>query len=86
MPIKKVKLPDGSVQDINDIRITGVDSSPTSDSGNVVTSGGVYTAISGLPTIYTGTTAPESSLGNDGDLYVQTAEVPTFVLTGTGTQ
>jgi len=25
------------------------------------------------PTIYTGTSAPSSSLGNDGDLYVQTS-------------
>lgn len=45
MAISKIKLPNNSVQDIHDSRITGVDSSPTSSSSNVVTSGGVYSAI-----------------------------------------
>ena len=45
MAISKVKLPDNSVQDIMDSRITGVDSSPTSGSSNVVTSGGAYNEI-----------------------------------------
>lgn len=46
MAIKKVKLPNNTVVDINDSRISGVDSTPTSGSINVVTSGGVAEAIS----------------------------------------
>lgn len=45
MSISKVKLPDNSVEDIHDARIPGVDSTPTSGSSNVITSGGVYAAI-----------------------------------------
>lgn len=45
MAIKKVKLPNNTVVDINDSRIPGVDSTPTSGSTNVVTSGGVKTAL-----------------------------------------
>lgn len=43
--VSKIKLPDNSVVNIKDARITGVDTTPTSGSTNVVTSGGVYTAI-----------------------------------------
>ena len=42
MAVSKVKLPDNSVHDIHDARITGVDSTPTSGSTNVITSGAVY--------------------------------------------
>lgn len=45
MAIKKVKLPNNTVVDINDARIPGVDSTPTSGSTNVVTSGGVQAAL-----------------------------------------
>lgn len=45
MAIKKVKLPNNTVVDINDARIPGVDNAPTSGSSNVVTSGGVATAL-----------------------------------------
>ena len=45
MAISKVKLPDNTTQDIKDSRITGVDSTPTANSQNVVTSGGVYSEI-----------------------------------------
>ena len=50
--VSKIKLPNGTTLDIKDGRITGIDSTPTSSSGNVVTSGGVYTALatkSGVP-------------------------------------
>jgi hypothetical protein len=40
--VKKIKLPDNSVYNIKDYRIPGVDTAPTSGSGNVITSGGVY--------------------------------------------
>lgn len=43
--IKKVKLPDNTVVDIHDSRITGVDFTPTSSSTNVVQSGGVYNRL-----------------------------------------
>ena len=43
--ISKIKLPDNSVVNIKDARITGVDTTPTSGSTNVITSGGVYDSI-----------------------------------------
>jgi len=46
MALKKIKLPDNSVVEIQDSRISGIDSTPTSESTNVVTSGGVAAAIS----------------------------------------
>lgn len=45
MPIDKVKFPNGETEDIRDSRISGVDSTPTSGSANLVTSGGVKTAL-----------------------------------------
>lgn len=64
-----------------------VDSVPTSGSNKLVRSGGVYTAIpkttssltndsgfitsSDVPTYYSGTSDPSSSLGNDGDIYLK---------------
>lgn len=45
MAIDKVKLPDNSVEEVRDSRIPGIDSTPTSGSGNLVTSGGVKTAV-----------------------------------------
>ena len=45
--INKIKLPSGTTYDVNDVRISGVDTTPTSGSSNVVTSGGVYTGLSG---------------------------------------
>lgn len=45
MAISKVKLPDNTTQDVHDARIPGVDTTPTSGSSNVITSGGVYAAI-----------------------------------------
>jgi len=44
--VSKIKLPSGNEYNIKDARITGVDSAPTSGSTNVVTSAGVYNAIS----------------------------------------
>ena len=43
--VTKIKLPDNSEYNIKDYRIPGVDSTPTSGSNNVVTSGGVYNTI-----------------------------------------
>ena len=43
--VSKIQLPDNTTLNIKDYRITGVDTTPTSGSSNVVTSGGVYTAI-----------------------------------------
>lgn len=45
MAIDKVKLPDNSVEEVRDSRIPGIDSTPTSGSANLVTSGGVKTAV-----------------------------------------
>lgn len=44
--VSKIKLPDNTEVNVKDSRISGVDSTPTSGSANVVTSGGVYTAMS----------------------------------------
>lgn len=44
--VKKIKLPNNTTVDIIDSRITGIDTTVTSDSSNVVTSGAVATAIS----------------------------------------
>lgn len=44
--VSKIKLPDNSEVTIKDSRIAGVDTTVTSGSSNVVTSGAVYTAIS----------------------------------------
>jgi len=41
----KIRLPDNSVVNLKDSRIPGVDSTPTSGSTNVVTSGGVYDEV-----------------------------------------
>ena len=43
--VSKIKLPDSSEYNIKDYRIPGVDTTPTSGSDNVVTSGGVYEKI-----------------------------------------
>lgn len=43
--ISKIKLPNNSVVNIKDARITGVDTTPTSGSANVVSSGGVYAEL-----------------------------------------
>ena len=43
--VKKIKLPDNTVLNIKDYRIPGVDTTPTSGSSNVITSGGVYQTI-----------------------------------------
>ena len=52
MAISKVKLPDNTTQDVHDSRVPGIDSTPTSGSGNVVTSGGVATAIGNIEQFY----------------------------------
>lgn len=49
MAVKKLKLPDNSTQDIHDARVTGIDSSPTSSSTNLISSGGMYTTLASYP-------------------------------------
>ena len=43
--VNKIQLPDNSKVDIQDSRIPGVDTTPTSGSSNLVTSGGIHDAI-----------------------------------------
>lgn len=43
--VSKIKLPDNSEYNLKDHRIPGVDTTPTSGSNNVITSGGVYNKI-----------------------------------------
>lgn len=42
--VKKIRLPNNEEVNIKDYRIPGVDTTPTSGSDNVITSGGVYAA------------------------------------------
>lgn len=53
--VSKIKLPNNSEVNIKDYRIPGVDNTPTSGSDNIVTSGGIYTAINGIIEYYTNT-------------------------------
>ena len=48
MVIKKIRIKNGTPIDINDARIVGIDSTPTLNSTNVVTSGGVKSALDGI--------------------------------------
>ena len=69
--INKIKLPSGTEYNIKDYRIPGVDSAPTSGSGNVVTSGGVYSAINtAIGSVYRvkGTKANYASLPSSGNV------------------
>lgn len=75
MAIKKVKLPNNTVVDINDARIPGVDNAPTSGSSNLVSSGGVYSALSGKQaTLVSGTnikTVNNNSLLGSGNITIE---------------
>ena len=51
MAVKKVKLPDNTTSDIHDARISGVTSSATEGSTDVITSGGVYTILGNIETL-----------------------------------
>lgn len=69
--ISKIKLPNNSVVNIKDARITGVDTEPTSGSTNVVTSGGIHSAIqSAISSVYKykGTKANYASLPSSGNV------------------
>lgn len=75
MPIDKIKLPDNSTQDIHDKRVSGIDSTPTSGSGNLVTSGGVKTAVDAKQdTLVSGTnikTVNSESLLGSGNITIE---------------
>lgn len=43
--VSKIKLPNNQDVNIKDYRISGVDTTPTSGSGNIITSGGVYNSL-----------------------------------------
>lgn len=68
--VTKIKLPDNSEYNIKDYRIPGVDTTPTSGSDNVVTSGGVYDKIDEKYT-KPSTGIPASDLANDVIPYVE---------------
>ena len=64
MAISKIKLPDNSTQDIHDSRVLGVDSTPTANSSNLVTSGGVYQALQGAGAVQDVTVGGTSVVAN----------------------
>lgn len=49
MAVNKVKLPNNTTLDINDARVTGIDSTPTASSTNLISSGGMYTTLASYP-------------------------------------
>lgn len=55
----------------NKSSVNGTEKIPVSDT-EYITPNQIAGLVS-VPTIHTGTSAPSSSLGNDGDLYIQTA-------------
>ena len=63
--INKIKLPDETVLDIHDSRISGIDTTPTSNSQNLITSDAVYKAVSPIATAsYKTSFLSSSSNGN----------------------
>lgn len=92
--ISKIKLPDNSVVNIKDARITGVDTTPTSGSTNVITSGGVYTALDryvvgdGVISIVSLSRSAYEALATKDPttVYIVSPDKQQFVLSGTGTQ
>jgi hypothetical protein len=73
MAVQKIKLPNNTTEDIHDSRISGVTSSVTEGSTNVVTSGGVYTAIDAKPDTKNTAGATDS----DAKLYLVGAQAQT---------
>lgn len=78
MAIDKVKLPDNSVEEVRDSRIPGIDSAPTANSANLVTSGGVKSALSGYLPLTGGTLNSNSELpltllnpASNGDSFIR---------------
>lgn len=72
--VSKIRLPDNSEVTIKDSRISGVDTTPTSGSGNIITSGGVKTALTNGSVTKVGT----STVGN--------SHRPIYLNSGTPTQ
>lgn len=69
--INKIKLPSGAEYNIKDYRIPGVDTTPTSGSNNIVTSGGIYSAINtAIGSVYRvkGTKATYAELPSSGNV------------------
>lgn len=69
--INKIKLPSGSEYNLKDYRIPGVDTTPTSGSDNIVTSGGIYTALNNaIGSVYRvkGTKATYADLPSSGNV------------------
>ena len=64
--VSKIKLPNNTTVNIKDYRIPGVDTSPTSGSDNIVTSGGVYENIVWERGTGTNSVIVKSSLGTAG--------------------
>lgn len=65
MPIDRVQLPNGDTEEVRDSRISGIDSTPTSGSANLVTSGGVKTALDGYVTSAALATALTGKVGSE---------------------
>ena len=59
--VSKIKLPNNQDVNIKDYRISGVDTTPTSGSGNVITSGGVQAALTNGSITKVGTSTVGSS-------------------------
>lgn len=92
--VKKIRLPNNEEVNIKDYRIPGVDTTPTSGSTNVVTSGGISDAIENLiagdgviSIVSLSRSAYEALATKDPTtVYIVSPDKQQFVLSGTGTQ
>jgi hypothetical protein len=65
---------DGFLEDIEDNIGDLTELQTTSKTSTVSAINEIYTNLGSLPTIYSGTTEPSSSLGSDGDIYLKYSE------------
>ena len=57
MAIRKIKIGNNQAVDVHDARIPGIDTTPTSGSNNLITSGAVFNALGNGAKVSCGTTA-----------------------------
>lgn len=70
MTVSKIKLPDDTTHDIHDSRITGVDTTVTANSTNVITSGAVKTFVEGKGYVTTDTKNTTGSTDTSSKIFL----------------
>lgn len=84
--VSKIQLPNNTTVNIKDSRIPGVDTTPTSGSGNVVTSGGLYTALQAILSQIVGYDSVSSQQDGTVDITLTNGDVITIDLNHTHPQ